>query len=119
MMNISILSRSLVREKLSKIAGGDHESIKYLENLFRDIDGTLPGAIAALEELAEEAQTTADTAMARGALAMATALRAIDEANSAANAQSQELIAQLGQLRAIVRSLSVELESIKKGPVWL
>jgi len=59
MPDINLFTRYVVRSKLSKLVGDDHELVKYFENFFKDISQTLPDYTQSVEEIALVAQAQA------------------------------------------------------------
>jgi len=59
MPDISLYTKYVARNKLSKLVDNDHEMVKYFENIFKDITQTLPNYTASIEEIASAAAAQA------------------------------------------------------------
>lgn len=97
-----IVSRRISRDLLAKVAGGNFEALKYLENLGQDVITTLPEEIAALQGQAEEAQSTADNAKSLAVIAQALAIEAL------------EMRGEMDGLRALVSDQHAQLWTLRK-----
>lgn len=89
---VVVRTRTLSRDQLAKIAA-DPRSLRYLEDLGKDVTGALPDAAQGAMTAAEAAQSTADDASAAAGNAQSTADGAQTDASSA--------LTQIGNIRAI------------------
>jgi hypothetical protein len=108
-----LTNKPLDRERLTKIAGGDFKSLKYLEDLFRDAQALLDGI--------QQAQATADSAQAdalqaiqdavqshsQALMAKSLAIQALEEANMQQSALIYRLWSRINVLEARINSLEV------------
>lgn len=76
---MEVRSRKINRDKLNKLTGGDHETIKFLEQTQADAAGAVDGANEAMDK-ATAAQDAADQAALDAAAAQSTANQAILDA---------------------------------------
>lgn len=62
------------RTKLARLAGGDHELIKFFENLALDVTQTIPGATDAVVRIATEASSVAQAGVQLARMALAASM---------------------------------------------
>lgn len=79
---MEVRSRKINRDKLNKLTGGDHETIKFLEQTQTDAAGAIGGANDAMDKAAV-AQDSADQATQDAAAAQSSADEAQSDANQA------------------------------------
>lgn len=79
---IEVRSRKINRDKLNKLTGGDHETIKFLEQTQTDASVAVGGANDAMDK-AKDAQDSADQAAQDAAAAQSSADAAQSDANQA------------------------------------
>ena len=101
---MEVRSRKIGRDKLSKLTGGDHETIKFLEQTQVDASGAVDGAIDALDK-ANAAQDSADQAAQDAAAAQVSADQA---ASDAATAQSAADAAQFDATQALANAAAAQ-----------
>lgn len=109
-----IVSRRISRDLLAKVAAGNFEALKYLENIGQDVITTLPEEIAALQGQAEAAQTAADNAQALAIVAQALAAEALQQ-----QGEIDGLTANVSALRAIVDRISRRIDGMESGYIAL
>lgn len=111
---MAVVSRKIGRELLAKVAGGNFEALKYLENLGQDVIDTLPEEIAALQGQAESAQSTADNARSLALLAQALAVEALEM-----QGELDGVRALLSAQHARISTLAKRLDGIESGYIAL
>lgn len=111
---MAVVTRRIGRDILAKVAGGNFDAIKYLENLGTDVIDTLPEEIAALQVRAEEAQSAADGARALAIIAQALAGEALEQ-----QGEIDGLRALVADQHARLWALTKRLDGIESGYIAL
>ena len=127
----AVFTQHITREKLARFLP-NQESVKLLENLFRDVAGTLPDASYANAEAINEAQNTADAARISADEALVEVEQAQLEsdaarllANSAASVaqaafnaadQVEYLLGQVSELRDLLSALARRVDDLEHHP---
>lgn len=105
---ITARSRTIGRDKLKEITGGDHEMIKFFENTQVDAADAIGGANDALAA-AVAAQAAADAAAANAALALSAAAAA---QSAALSAQAAAAAAQTDATTAIANAATAQAAAV-------
>ncbi len=103
-------SRKISRDKLNKLTGGDHETIKFLENTQVDASGAVGGANEAADAAAASAAAAAQAAQ-DASEARLTADQAISDA---ADAQDAADAAQSTSNSALALAQEIDVDYVSK-----
>lgn len=111
---MNLLNKPLARDKVAAISG-DHESIKYLENLFRDAVNLL-NAVTVAQATADKAELNAQDALLQVGIAITAAYKAQAKALLAMDEALSNQSALISRLNAKIRKLEDRINSLEVSP---
>lgn len=110
-----MLTTQVQRYKLEKLAGGDLQLIKYLENLYPDLTAVTKSASDA-QAAADQAEASAQDALLQIGVAFAKAQMAQRAANEALEAALMDQSGHIASLRSYIRILESRVSALENAP---
>lgn len=110
-----MLTTQVQRYKLEKLAGGDLQLIKYLENLYPDLTALTQSASNA-QATADQAEANAQDAILQVGVALARSLVAQRTANEALEAALMDQSGHIASLRSYIRILESRVSALENAP---